>query len=94
MDNPCAICDGIISVERCHTKFNTYSQILDHQLNSPDTMHFHLLEPLTANRWGSAEPSLRNAGLTYFMLPESLYFTLKKLSCFLCYFIFLLLILH
>jgi len=43
-------------------------------------MHFPLLEPLTptAEPWGLEEPSLRNIGLTYFMLPESLHFTLKK----------------
>jgi len=59
-------------------------------------MHFPFLEPLTpiAEPWDSEESSLRNTGLTYFMRPESLYFTLKKLSSFLCYFKFLLLQLH
>jgi len=43
-------------------------------------MHFPLLQPLTptAEPWGLGEPSLRSTGLTYFMLPERLYFTLKN----------------
>jgi hypothetical protein len=47
-------------------------------------MHFPLLEPLisTAEPWGLEEPSLRNTGLTYFMLPESLYFTSKNFHAF------------
>jgi hypothetical protein len=47
-------------------------------------MHFPLLEPLTpiAEPWDSEEPSLRNTNLTYFMLCESLYFTLKNFYAF------------
>jgi hypothetical protein len=40
----------MISAEYRHTNFNSYTQILEHQLNSSAITHFRLSEPLTPLR--------------------------------------------